>query len=89
MGWLDTVPAQLSVSGLLAAFIVAILFGRLIPRSWAKTQINAAQHNAELWQQAAAASDARADRSAEQTAQLLAQMSTLEAFVRAIVAKGQ
>lgn len=90
MGIWDTSWAQLGAVGLVGVFVVAILVGRLVPRSAARDLVaqaelraQAAERNADRWQTAAEASDKRADLIGEQFGEVLAVMRTVEGLVRA------
>jgi hypothetical protein len=83
--------AQLGAVGFLALFVLAILAGRLVARSWVKTLLDqaelraqAAERNADRWQAAAEASDKRADLFGEQLGEVLSAMRAVEALVRAL-----
>jgi hypothetical protein len=74
--------AQLGAVGLLAVFVLAILTGRLVPRSIAKDLVQRADANAERSQAAAVASDQRADETVRLLTEMVSAMRSVEALVR-------
>jgi hypothetical protein len=74
--------AQLGAVGLLAVFVLAILTGRLVPRSIAKDLVQRADANAERSQAAAMASDQRADETVRLLTEMVSAMRSVEALVR-------
>lgn len=95
MSVFDAWPAQLGAVGLLGVVVMAILVGRLVPRSatrslleQAELRVQLAEHNAERWQAAAEASDKRADLLAQQLGEVLSAMRAVETLVRALPGRG-
>lgn len=64
--------------------VLLVLTGRLVPRSVARAQIEQANRNAELWQQAAAKQAERADLAVAQATQMLTGFATIEALLRSL-----
>jgi hypothetical protein len=92
MSLFDSAWSQLGAVGLVGVFIIAILAGRLVARSWVRTLLDqadlraqAAERNADRWQAAAEASDKRADLFGEQLGEVVSAMRAVEALVRAPV----
>lgn len=84
-------PAQLGAVGILGLVVLAIIFGRLVPRSatkqlleQAELRVQLADRNADRWEKAAEASDKRADVFSEQLSEVLAAMHSVEALVRSL-----
>lgn len=78
----DSAWAQLGAVGIVFVFVLAILTGRLVARSTAKALVDQANRTAERWQQAAEASDRRADETVRLFGELVAVMRTVESLVR-------
>lgn len=78
----DAAWAQLGATGIVALFVLAILTGRLVPRSTAKALVDQANATAARWQAAAEASDKRADMFGEQLGEVVAAMRAVETLVR-------
>lgn len=90
MSLFDSAWAQLGAVGLLAVFVLAILAGRLVARSWVRTlleqaelRVAQAERNSDRWQAAYEIADRRADLFGEQLGQVLTAMRAIEALVRA------
>jgi hypothetical protein len=82
MSLFDSAWSQLGAVGLLAVFVLAILTGRLVPRSIAKDLVQRADANAERSQAAAVASDQRADETVRLLTEMVSAMRSVEALVR-------
>jgi hypothetical protein len=82
MGLFGSAWAQLGAVGLLGVFVLAILAGRLIPKSIAKDLIERADANAARSQAAAVASDQRADETVRLLTEMVSAMRAVEALVR-------
>lgn len=82
MSLFDSAPAQLGAVGILALVVLAIVAGRLMPRSVSRALVDQANANAARWQAAAEASDQRADLLTRQVGELVAAMRAVEALVR-------
>jgi N-formylglutamate amidohydrolase len=83
---------QAGAVGLLALVVLLVVTGRLIPRSVAKDRLeeahkslDQANHTAELWQQAAAAGDQRADLAVKAMLEQAATSARIEALLRTLV----
>jgi hypothetical protein len=74
--------AQLGAVAVVGVFVVAILTGRLVARSTAKALVDQANINAARWQQAAEASDRRADETVRLLGELVSAMRSVESLVR-------
>ena len=80
--WL--LSSGITAGSILGFTVLLILTGRLVPRSVARSQIEQANTNAALWQQAADKQSARADLAVAQTEKLLTGLATIEALLRAL-----
>lgn len=89
MGLFDSAWAQLGAVGIVAVFVLALLTGRLVPRSTAKLMVDQANENATRWRAAAEASDERADLAVRQTGELLQAVRAVEALLRRVPAGGR
>jgi ABC-type nickel/cobalt efflux system permease component RcnA len=74
--------AQLGAVGLLALVVLAIVTGRLVPRSVASTLVKQANATATQWQAAAEASDQRADEAVKLLGEVLSALRSVETLVR-------
>ena len=87
MEWLSPDVLKVGSYGLVALFFILVFLGLLIPRWLYRAGIREANANASLWQKAYSDEAQRADLLAAQSQQLLAQMGTLEAFIRSVLAE--
>lgn len=80
--WL--LSSGITAGSLVGLVVLLVLSGRLVPRSVARAQIEQANTNAALWQQAAAKEAERADLAVTQSRELLTGLATIEALLRSL-----
>lgn len=89
MDLLTPATLQYGAGGLVALFVLAILTGRLVPRSTLKTLVDQANQTAEMWRRTAEREAERGDLVLKQSDQLLTGMDTIqdsmETLVRSLV----
>jgi len=83
--WLTPEVLQGGAWSLVGVFVLAILTGRLVPRSTSKSLVDQANRTADAWQRAYEKQAALADLATRQSDQVMSEFETIEALIQSIV----